>query len=36
MMSEEKDPIYKEFHSYLLLERSYSPNTVVSYEFDLE
>ena len=36
MMSEEKDPIYKEFRSYLLLERSYSPNTVVSYEFDLE
>ncbi len=26
----------KEYHSYLLLERSYSANTVASYEFDME
>ena len=36
MNEKQKDPIYSEYHAYLLLERSYSPNTVTAYEFDLE
>lgn len=35
-MTEEKDPIYTDYHTYLLLERSYSKNTVASYELDLK
>ena len=33
-----KDPaqIYKEYHTYLRLERGYSPNTVEGYEMDLD
>lgn len=36
MSGKEKDPIYREYHTYLLLERSYSKNTIVSYEMDLD
>lgn len=36
MSCKEKDPIYREYHTYLLLERSYSKNTIVSYEMDLD
>lgn len=36
MNDKEKDPIYTEYHTYLLLERSYSKNTIVSYEMDLD
>lgn len=30
------DSLYKEYHTYLLIERSYSANTVASYELDLQ
>ncbi len=31
----EDDPLQKEYHDYLLVERSYSANTVASYEWDM-
>lgn len=35
-MTMSQDALFREYHTYLLLERGYSANTIASYEYDLQ
>ena len=35
-MTKDAAQIFKEYHTYLRLERGYSPNTIEGYEMDMD